>query len=227
MKRFLCRCVWNLGSTEALGSNCSRSTSPSSGKMVSHHSRHTLSTQDVISMLATDPLQYIDKMLLPNLFLIFYKICFLNVTYISYVGWLLVVLRINVDLAIFQPYLDLEAGDNQSLKIQVVRPGIEPRSSCSASQELNHSATAAPYQLCKAVYYFKILYRYYPLSYFYETITTRWKEILTRCVCKTRCPQRPKKKSKMANFRIKGIAKVTGSLTLVTIERVLLVEYAC
>ena len=59
------------------------------------------------------------------------------------VGWL-VVLRINVDLAIFQPYLDLEAGDNQSLKIQVARPGIEPRYSCSASQELNHSATAAP-----------------------------------------------------------------------------------
>ena len=59
------------------------------------------------------------------------------------VGWL-VVLRINVDLAIFQPYLDLEAGDYQSLKIQVARPGIEPRSSCSASQELNHSATAAP-----------------------------------------------------------------------------------
>ena len=57
------------------------------------------------------------------------------------VGWFL---RIYVDLAIFQPYLDLEAGDNQSLKIQVVRPGIEPRSSCSASQELNHSATAAP-----------------------------------------------------------------------------------
>ena len=56
----------------------------------------------------------------------------------------LVVLRINVDLAIFQPYLDLEAGDNQSLKIQVARPGIEPRSSCSASQEFNHSATAAP-----------------------------------------------------------------------------------
>ena len=61
----------------------------------------------------------------------------------SLVGWL-VVLRINVDLAIFQPYLGLEAGDNQSLKIQVARPGIEPRSSCIASQELNHSATAAP-----------------------------------------------------------------------------------
>ena len=30
----------------------------------------------------------------------------------------LVVVGINVDLAIFQPYLDLEAGDNQSLKIQ-------------------------------------------------------------------------------------------------------------
>ena len=56
----------------------------------------------------------------------------------------LVFLRIYVDLAVFQPYLDLEAGDNQSLKIQVARPGIEPRSSCSASQELNHSATAAP-----------------------------------------------------------------------------------
>ena len=54
------------------------------------------------------------------------------------VGW------INVDLAIFQPYLDLEAGNNQSLKIQVARPGIEPRSSCSASQKLNHLATAAP-----------------------------------------------------------------------------------
>ena len=62
-----------------------------------------------------------------------------NVTVIK-IGWL-VVLRINVDLAIFQPHLDLEAGDNQSLKIQVARPGIEPRSSCSASQELNHSAT--------------------------------------------------------------------------------------
>ena len=42
------------------------------------------------------------------------------------IGWLVVV-RINVDLAIFQPYLDLEAGDNQSLKIQVARPGIESR----------------------------------------------------------------------------------------------------
>ena len=48
----------------------------------------------------------------------------------------LVVLRINVELAIFQPYLDLEAGDNQSLKIQVARPGIEPRSSCSQAKSL-------------------------------------------------------------------------------------------
>ena len=57
------------------------------------------------------------------------------------VGWLFWGLTRFSDL---QPYLDLEAGDNQSLKIQVARPGIEPRSSCSASQELNHSATAAP-----------------------------------------------------------------------------------
>ena len=70
-----------------------------------------------------------------------------QIIFLEFTGWLvgwLVVLRINVDLAIFQPYLDFEAGDNQSLKIQVARPGIEPRSSCSASQELNHSATAAP-----------------------------------------------------------------------------------
>ena len=64
-------------------------------------------------------------------------------TYTNYFGCL-VVLRINVDLAIFQPYLDLEAGYNQPLKIEVVRPGIEPRLSCSASQEFNFSATAAP-----------------------------------------------------------------------------------
>ena len=39
---------------------------------------------------------------------------------------LLVVLRIYIASAVFQPYCDLEAGDNQSLKIQVARPGIEP-----------------------------------------------------------------------------------------------------
>ena len=32
-----------------------------------------------------------------------------------FIGWL-VVLRIYVALAIFQPYRDLEAGDNQSMK---------------------------------------------------------------------------------------------------------------
>ena len=51
-------------------------------------------------------------------------ICKLKLSRTCQIG--LVVLRINVDLAIFQPYLDLEAGDNQSLKIQVARPGIEP-----------------------------------------------------------------------------------------------------
>ena len=71
------------------------------------------------------------------------SICVDFVSFIDYfsVGCL-VVLRINVDF--IQPYLDLEAGYNQSLKIQVARWGIEPRSSCSASQELNHSANAAP-----------------------------------------------------------------------------------
>ena len=78
-----------------------------------------------------------------------YNVHVLPISMYTLVGWL-VVLGINVDLAIFQPYLDLEAGDNQSLKIQVARRGIEPRSSCSASQELNHSATAAPkYTLVK------------------------------------------------------------------------------
>ena len=33
------------------------------------------------------------------------------------VGWL-VVLRINIALVIFQPYRDLEAGENQSLKFK-------------------------------------------------------------------------------------------------------------
>ena len=65
-----------------------------------------------------------------------------------FIGWL-VALRINVNLAIFQPYLVLEAGDKQSLKIQLARLGIEPRSSCSASQELNHSVTAAPCTIFK------------------------------------------------------------------------------
>ena len=48
----------------------------------------------------------------------------------------------------------LEAGDNQSLKIQLARLGIEPRSSCSASQKLNHSASAAPYTMKLSMLYF-------------------------------------------------------------------------
>ena len=69
-------------------------------------------------------------------------IIFILCTY-CWLVWL-VVLRIYVASGVFQSYRDLEAGDNQSLKIQVARPGTEPRSSCSASQELNHSTTAAP-----------------------------------------------------------------------------------
>ena len=64
----------------------------------------------------------------------------------------LFVMRIYVASAVFQPYRDLEAGDNQSPKIQVARPGIGPLSSCSARQELNHSATAAPPLLKEAIY---------------------------------------------------------------------------
>ena len=51
-------------------------------------------------------------------------------------------LRIYIALGVFQPYVDLEAGDIS--EIQVARPGVESRKSCSASQERNHSATAAP-----------------------------------------------------------------------------------
>ena len=45
------------------------------------------------------------------------------------VGWLYLWIYMYVASAVFQPYRDLEAGDNQSLKIQVARPVIEPRSS--------------------------------------------------------------------------------------------------
>ena len=51
---------------------------------------------------------------------------------------------------IFHPYRDLEAGDNHS-GIVAARPGIEPQTSCSASQELNHYTTTAP------VFFFGIL----------------------------------------------------------------------
>ena len=54
-------------------------------------------------------------------------------------------------LVIFQPYRDLEAGDNHS-GIVAARPGIEPRTSWSASQELNHYTTATP-----GVFFFGIL----------------------------------------------------------------------
>ena len=56
-------------------------------------------------------------------------------------AWL-VVLRIYNALAVFQPYRDLEAGDNQA-QIKVAMPGIEPRTSLCAGQMLHHSATAA------------------------------------------------------------------------------------
>ena len=57
------------------------------------------------------------------------------------VGWL-VVLRIYVALAVFQPYPDLEAGDNQYLRFKWRGRESNPRP--GASQERNHLATAAP-----------------------------------------------------------------------------------
>ena len=65
--------------------------------------------------------------------------------YTVLVGWLVELMNY-VASVVFQQYRDLEVGDNQSLKIQVARTGNEPLSSCSASQELNHSATAAPHR---------------------------------------------------------------------------------
>ena len=53
-------------------------------------------------------------------------------------GWF-VVLRIYVVLAIFQPYRDLEAGDNRSSET-----GSRTRTSCSRSQELNQYIFTAP-----------------------------------------------------------------------------------
>ena len=84
-------------------------------------------------------------------------------------AWL-VVFRINVDLAIFKSYLDLEAGDNQSLKIQVARPGIELLSSCSASQELNHSATTAP---CSCLHIQVFIYQIKKYGWIYMYIRTQ------------------------------------------------------
>ena len=61
------------------------------------------------------------------------------------VGWL-VVSRIYVALAAFQPYRNLEVGDNQSLfhEIQVARPEIEPGPLAPQAKSLTQLATAGP-----------------------------------------------------------------------------------
>ena len=51
------------------------------------------------------------------------------------VGWL-DGLRIYVASAVYKPYRNLEEGDNQSLKIQVARPGIEPRTLAPQAKSL-------------------------------------------------------------------------------------------
>ena len=50
-------------------------------------------------------------------------------------GWLFCYIA----LAIFQSYHDLEVGDNKA-----ARPGIKPKTSCSASQKRNHYTNTAP-----------------------------------------------------------------------------------
>ena len=67
-------------------------------------------------------------------------------------GWLLVVFRIYVASAVFQPYRELEAGDNQSLEFE-----WRDQASCSASQKLNHSATAAPFKYLRVPRFATIL----------------------------------------------------------------------
>ena len=58
--------------------------------------------------------------------------------------------RIYVDLAIFQPYLDLEAGDNQSLRIHWRGRGSNPGSLASQAKSLTTRPTL-PHEWRKGV----------------------------------------------------------------------------
>ena len=130
-------------------------------------------------------------------------------------GWL-VVLRIYVASAVFQPYRDLEAGDNQSLKIQVTRPGIEPRSSCSASQELNHSATTAPSESLKFLFlipnnFFPLLAFFWPNHWGYMILL-----VLNKCMLCSLTTKQETTKDSMARlnskFRNLRLAKVNQNV---------------
>ena len=57
-------------------------------------------------------------------------------------SWL-VVLRIYLALSKYQPYRNLEAGDNQISEIVATRQGIKPWTNCYTTQELNHYTNAA------------------------------------------------------------------------------------
>ena len=72
------------------------------------------------------------------------------------VDWL-VVLRINVDLAIFQPFLDLETGDNQSLKVQVVRPGMNPDPLAPQTKSLTTRPPLLPQRIGQNMFLLTIL----------------------------------------------------------------------
>ena len=64
-------------------------------------------------------------------------------TLLRLVVWL-VVLRIYVASAVFKPYRDLEAGDNQSLKVQVARPRTNPSPLAPQAKSLTTRPTLLP-----------------------------------------------------------------------------------
>ena len=73
----------------------------------------------------------------------------LYLTLIVAARWLLVVFRIYVALAVFQPYRDLEAGDNQSLKFK--RRDLESNSGPLAPQAKSLTTQPPPLLLLPEV----------------------------------------------------------------------------
>ena len=105
------------------------------------------------------------------------------------VGWL-VVLRMNVTLAVFQPYCDLEVGDNQSLKLQVARPIIllkwqqknaytfpfylQQTYNVDLGIMLWHAATAVVFR------YYTVVFRYYMVVFHYYMVVFRYYMVVFR-----------------------------------------------
>ena len=70
--------------------------------------------------------------------------CF-NLYNIAIFGWLLVILRIYVALEVFQPYRDLEAGDNQSLKFKWQGRELNPEPLAPQAKSLTTLPPPLPY----------------------------------------------------------------------------------